>query len=96
MMISDNQLATNRSDALLSTGAKTEAVRKTRREVEMRQAAELLQLSKMRGLEYIPGRDGFVFSNDQINAAIDREQRLQRASVTDFTKYKPRKLHAAA
>jgi hypothetical protein len=67
-----------------------QAARKTQREVEMRQAANLLQLNEMRGLEYVPGRDGFVFSNDQIHAAIDREHRLQRAAMTDFSKHKRR------
>jgi hypothetical protein len=68
-----------------------QAARKTRHEAAMKEAAILLKLSEMKGLEYSPTRDGFVFSNDQIHAAIDREQRLERASTTDFTKYRPRK-----
>jgi len=62
----------------------------------MKEAAALLKLSEMKGLEYIPSRDGFVFSNDQIHAAIDRDQRLQRASTADFSKYRARKFQTRA
>jgi len=73
-----------------------QAVRKQEREAAMKEAAALLKLSEMKGLEYIPARDGFVFSNDQIHAAIDRDQRLQRASTTDFSKYRTRKFQTQA
>jgi hypothetical protein len=73
-----------------------QAARKAEREAAMREAASLLQLSEMKGLEYRPAKDDFVFSNDQIRAFIDRDQRLQRASTTDFSKYKPRNFHARA
>jgi len=68
-----------------------QAIRKAEREAAMKEAASLLKLSEMRGLEYHPAKDGFAFSNDQIHAAIDRERRLERASTTDFSKYNPRK-----
>jgi hypothetical protein len=58
--------------------------------------AALLKLSEMKGLEYIPARDGFGFSNDQIHAAIDRDQRLQRASTADFSKYRTRNFQTTA
>jgi hypothetical protein len=70
--------------------------RKARRESEMKEAAALLQLSEMKGLEYFPQKDGFVFSTAEIHAAIDRGQRLQRASTTDFKKYRPRKFQTQA
>jgi len=87
-----------------------QSVRKQEREAAMKEAAALLKLSEMKGLEYIPAKaaqaqvrcaansrqDGFVFSNDQIYAAIDREQRLQRASTADFTKYRARKFQTQA
>jgi hypothetical protein len=73
-----------------------QATRKAEHEAAMREAAALLQLSEMRGLEYFPAKDGFVFSTAQIHAAIDRRQRLQRATTTDFTKFKPRTFHAQA
>ena len=73
-----------------------QATRKSEREAAMKEAAALLQLSEMKGLEYAPAKDGFVFSNDQIHAAIDHDQRLQRASTADFSKFKPRKFHTQA
>ncbi|MGA2712859.1 MAG: hypothetical protein ABSG41_07110 [Bryobacteraceae bacterium] len=88
-----------------------QAARKAQRETEMKEAASLLQLSEMRGLEYQPAkaaqaqvrcaasssRDGFVFSTAEIHDAIDLQQRLKRASTMDFSKYKTRKFqtHAA-
>jgi hypothetical protein len=73
-----------------------QATRKAEREATMKEAASLLQLSEMKGLEYQPAKEGFVFSNDQIHAAIDREQRLKRASTIDFRKHKARNLRSAA
>jgi hypothetical protein len=43
----------------------------------------------MKGLEYQAAQNGFVFSASEIHAAIDRDQRLHRASTADFSKYKP-------
>ena len=73
-----------------------QAARKANREAAMKEAATLLKLSEMKGSEYIPARDGFTFSTAEIHAAIDREQRLQRASITDFSKYRARKFHTVA
>ena len=73
-----------------------QASRKADHEAAMKEAAALLKLSEMRGLEYVPEKDGFAFSTTQIHAAIDREQRLERASTTDFSKYRPRKFQAQA
>jgi hypothetical protein len=73
-----------------------QATRKAEHEAAMQEAAALLKLSEMRGLEYVPAKDGFVFANDQIHAAIDRQQRLERASAADFTKYRPRKFQTVA
>ena len=73
-----------------------QSTRKTEDEANMKQASTLLKLSEMRGLAYQPTKDGFVFSNDQIHAAIDRQHRLDRAATTDFTRYKPRKFQTQA
>jgi hypothetical protein len=73
-----------------------QSTRKAQREIEMNQAASLLQVSEMRGLEYQPSKDGFVFSTTEIHSAIDRQQRLDRARATDFSKYRPRKLRTQA
>jgi hypothetical protein len=61
-------------------------------EAAMKGATALLKLSEMKGLEYSPARDGFVFSNDQIHPAIDRDQCLHRASTADLSKYRPPKI----
>src|SRR5580692_10714733 len=74
-----------------------QATRKAQQEAAMKEAAALLKLSEMRGLEYFPANDGFVFSTAQIHAAIDRQHRLQRAATTDFSKFRSRsRFHAQA
>jgi hypothetical protein len=74
-----------------------QSARKAEREAAMKEASALLKLSEMKGLEYVPSKDGFVFSTAEIHAAIDRDQRIQRAATTDFTKYRSRtRLHAQA
>ncbi len=73
-----------------------QAARNAARDAAMQEAIALLKLSEMRGLEYVPANDGFPFSNAQIHAAIDRQRRLQRASTTDLSKYKPRKFQTQA
>jgi len=73
-----------------------QATRKAEQQAAMQEAKALLKLTEMKGQNYQPARDGFVFSNDQIHSAIDRESRLDKASKTDFKHYKPRKLCAQA
>jgi len=80
----------------LATLQALQAARIAKREAEMKEAKKLLQLSEMKGLAYEPIKDGFVFSTAQIHAAIDKERRLNRAYQTDFSRYKPQKLHAKA
>src|ERR1700744_32921 len=80
----------------LATLQALQAARRAKREAEMKEAKKLLQLSEMKGLPYEPAKDGFVFSNAQIHAAIDKERRLDRAYQTDFTRHKPQQLHAKA
>jgi hypothetical protein len=80
----------------LATLQALQTARLARREAQMKEAKKLLQLSEMKGLPYSPGRDGFVFSNEQIHASLDKDRRLNRAYQTDFTRHKPQKLHATA
>jgi hypothetical protein len=80
----------------LATLQALQAARVAKGEAEMKEAKKLLQLSEMRGLAYEPLKDGFVFSTAQIHAAIDKERRLQRANLTDFSRHRPLKLHANA
>ena len=72
-----------------------QTARKTQREIEMKEAIRLLQLSEMNGLEYQPAKDGFVFSNHEIHLVIDRQQRSHQAWSTDFSNFQPRKFHGA-
>jgi hypothetical protein len=73
-----------------------QATRKAEHEAAMKEAAALLKLSEMKGLEYVPSKDGFVFSAAEIHAAIDRQRRLERAANTDFTKYRRREFRTQA
>ena len=83
----------------LATLQTLQTARLAKREAEMKEAKKLLQLSEMKGLPYGPAeisKDGFVFSTAQIHAAIDKERRLQRANLTDFSRHRPQRLHANA
>ena len=83
----------------LSTLQVLQAARVAKREAKMKEAKKLLQLNEMKGVPYGPAeikRNGFVFSNAEIHAAIDKDRRLNRAYQTDFTRYKPKNLLANA
>ena len=56
-----------------------QADRKAARAQQMSEARLLAQLSLSQGHAYDPARDGFVFSSPEINAQIDRHNRLQTA-----------------
>src|SRR5580693_4492774 len=45
-----------------------QTARKAAHTAAMKEASALLQLSEMKGIEYAPTKDGFVFSNEQIHA----------------------------
>ncbi len=62
----------------------------------MKEARKLQQLNEMKGLPYEPIKDGFVFSNAEIRAAIDKDRRLNRANQTHFSRHKPKKQYAQA
>ncbi len=62
-----------------------QAERRQQRERALEEAQLLAQQSLLNGLPYEPAKDGFVFSNAEINFAIDRGNRLKEA-----------KLHSAA
>jgi hypothetical protein len=76
-----------------------QATRKAERQEQIQEAGKLLQVSQSKGLAYEPVKDGFVFSNEQIHAAVDRERRLKRADDLDLRRQKhpkPEKLRALA
>jgi hypothetical protein len=68
-----------------------QAARKVQREAEMNDAARLLQLSEMKGLEYQPAKDGFIFSTREIHSELDRQQRLRQAWSTPLSTLSARK-----
>jgi hypothetical protein len=80
----------------LATLQALQAARHAKREAEMKEAKKLLQLSEMKGLRYEPAKDGFVFSNAEVHAQLDKDRRLQRANLTDFSRHKPKTLRAEA
>ncbi len=58
-----------------------QAERKTQHDQAMEQAKLLAQLNLMKGLPYQPEQNGFVFSQPEINRAIDRDNRLEAARL---------------
>ena len=67
-----------------------QAARKAQHEVQMKEAVSLLQISEMNDMDYHPAKDGFVFSTSEIHYALDRQQRLDQASRTDFSRLRTR------
>jgi hypothetical protein len=72
-----------------------QAERREQSERALEEAQLLAQQSLLNGLPYDPAKDGFVFSNAEINRAIDRGNRLREAKLHNlnnaaaFTTHKP-------
>jgi hypothetical protein len=69
-----------------------QAERHQEHERALEEAQLLAQQSLLNGLPYDPVKDGFVFSNAEINLAIDRGNRLREAKLNNaaaFTTHKP-------
>jgi hypothetical protein len=62
----------------------------------MEEAQQLLQLAEKRGQNYDPKSDGFLFSKEEIYAAISRERRLNHAANSDFNKWQRKNLRNAS
>lgn len=73
-----------------------QAKRKAERHARMEEAKKLYQLSRMKNLPWDPEANGFVFSNRQIQAAIDRDRRLAQTEHLNFRRHKRQKMHAKA
>lgn len=77
-----------------------QARRKAEHEAAMEQAKKLCQADESRGRSFSnPATyavNGFVFSIDQIHAAIDRDRRFQRAKHLEFRRHKHEKQRAQA
>jgi hypothetical protein len=66
-----------------------QAERKAQRQHDLAEATLLAQVNLFEGLPYHPERDGFVFSNAEINTAIDRNNRLATARAAQKTPAEP-------
>jgi len=69
-----------------------QAERRQQRERALEEAQLLAQQSLLNGLPYDPAKDGFGFSNAEINLRLDRGNRLREAklhSAAVFTTHKP-------
>ena len=61
-----------------------QAERREQSERALEEAQLLAQQSLLNGLPYDPAKDGFVFSNAEINLAIDRSNRLRDAKQNNL------------
>jgi hypothetical protein len=61
-----------------------QAERRAAEERQLNQAAKILKMHKDENLPYQPTEDGFVFSNDEIETFLHREERRQKANTRDF------------
>ena len=57
-----------------------QAERRTNEERELNDAAKILKMHQDANLPYQPAQDGFVFSNAEIEAYIEREERWEQAN----------------
>lgn len=73
-----------------------QARRKAERRQALEEAKKLYRVAENKGLRPGPAPNGFVFSNEEIEAAIERDRRLARAERLDFRHHKSEKLHAKA
>jgi hypothetical protein len=63
---------------------KIQAERRKNEERQLDKAAKILKMHKDENLPYQPADDGFVFSNDEIENFLRREERMQQANIHDF------------
>ncbi len=68
-----------------------QADRRQQRERALEEAQLLAQQSLLNGLPYEPAKDGFGFSNAEINFAIDRGNRLREAKLNNSAALTPLK-----
>jgi len=61
-----------------------QAERRAAEERQLDKAAKILKMHKDENIPYEPSEDGFVFSNDQIETFLRRQNRSQQASIHDF------------
>jgi len=64
-----------------------QAERRTKEERDLKRAAALLEMHKVKGLPYDPAQDGFVFSNDQIETYSRRLIRLNESRHIEHLRF---------
>jgi len=61
-----------------------QADRRANEERQLDKARKILKMHKDKNLPYQPADDGFVFSNDEVETFLRREERRQQANIHDF------------
>ncbi len=61
-----------------------QAARRANEERQLDKARKILKMHKDQNPPYQPADDGFVFSNDEIETFLRREERRQQANIHDF------------
>src|SRR5579862_475705 len=73
-----------------------QAERRTTEERDLKRAAAILEMHKVKGIPYDPAQDGFVFSNDRIEAYSQRLIRLNQSRHIEHVRfYAPPARHVA-
>ena len=67
-----------------------QAERRERHERDLKRAAGLLEMHKHEGVPYDPAQDGFVFSNEEIEAHSQRLIRLNRSRHIEHVRFHAR------
>jgi hypothetical protein len=62
------------------------------REAATKEATALPRTGKMKGFDRALTQNGFVFSTTEIHPAIDRDQRLERASTANSSEIPARQI----
>jgi hypothetical protein len=71
----------------LDTIREIQSERRLEQERELKRAAALLELHKHKGIPYNPAQDGFVFSQDQIEAFSQRLMRLNESRHIEYVRF---------
>ena len=64
-----------------------QAQRRAKEDRDLHRAAALLEMHKLKGLPYDPAQDGFLFSNDQIEACSQRLIRLNQSRHIEHIRF---------
>jgi hypothetical protein len=76
-----SQRLTRQFESTLALLRQIQAERRANEERQLDQAARILKMHKAENIPYEPADDGFVFSNDQIETFLRRQDRSERANT---------------